>query len=319
MSINIKDQEAWVLSRIAYMDLKSTATEVLKKYKGKTLKEIATELYVPVNSTTNKPIGPLNNFGEWGALSNTEQNEMLGDIIKGKYPHLSNLVLQDFTNQNDSNGLVAYAFCDKNNPQNKIFAFRGTEGSQLTASGLRSTIGFVLKDYIDNYYTGTKRVSLQFDPAKDFVDKNMVDGTEIFVTGHSKGGGIASYIASTRAGVQGKAFDGPGVGQCLTLAQKATLSNNTSFVNYVHQYDRVGALAFHPEARIYSKEKLGKDPGFATAHMMQSIQFDSNGNIIPGDRSTLSKGWELVTKSIVFGNDISLVHPLGVLNDILNP
>jgi hypothetical protein len=223
------DKEALVLSRIAYIDFKDDkGGDATKKYLKKTLLELAQDFYVDPKSGK-----PLNDFGEWGALSNTEQNEMLGDILKGKYPHLSNLVLQDFTNQNDSNGLVAYAFCDKSNPQNKIFAFRGTEGSQLTASGLRSTIGFVLKDYIDNYYTGTKRVSLQFDPAKAFVDKNMADGTEIFVTGHSKGGGIASYIASTRAGVQGKAFDGPGVGQCLTPAQKATLSNNTSFVNYV--------------------------------------------------------------------------------------
>jgi len=77
-------------------------------------------------------------------------------------------------------------------------------------------------------------------------------------------------------------------------------------------------LAFHSETRIYTKEKIEKDPGFATAHMMQSIQFDSNGAIIPGDRSTLSKGWELVTKSVVLGNDLLLVHPLGVLNDMVN-
>jgi hypothetical protein len=182
MSINITDKEAWVLSRLAYMDFKENGEDTTRKFVNMSLKELAIHFYVDPKSGKS-----LNDFGEWGALSNKEQNEMLGDILKGKYPHLSNLILQDFTNQNDSNGLVAYAFCDKNNPQNKIFAFRGTEGSQLTASGLRSTIGFVLKDYIDNYYTGTKRVSLQFDPAKAFVDKNMADGTEIFVTGHSKG------------------------------------------------------------------------------------------------------------------------------------
>jgi hypothetical protein len=175
---------------------------------------------------------PLNDFGEWGALSNKEQNEMLGDILKGKYPHLSNLILIDYTpDQEKTNGLFAYAFKDGNNPEKRIFAFRGTEGSPLNMSRIRNVAGFLDNDWQDNLYTGTKRISLQFDPAKAFVDKNMGGGAEIFVTGHSKGAGIASYIAATRPDVQGKSFDGPGIGLGWLRARKSTAGPATGITS----------------------------------------------------------------------------------------
>jgi len=128
MSINMTDKEAWVLSRLAYMDLKQKGIDATDKYINKTLFDLAKAFYVDPKSGK-----PLNDFGEWGALSNKEQNEMLGDILKGKYPHLSNLILIDYTpNQEKTNGLFAYAFKDGNNPEKRIFAFRGTEGSRWT-------------------------------------------------------------------------------------------------------------------------------------------------------------------------------------------
>jgi len=184
MSINMTDKEAWVLSRLAYMDFKyKNGEDATEDFKKKTLLDLAQYFYVDPKSGK-----PLNDFGEWGALSNKEQNEMLGDIIKGKYPHLSNLILIDYTpDQEKTNGLFAYAFKDGNNPEKRIFAFRGTEGSPLDKGWIRNTAGYLDSDWQDNLYTGTKRVSLQFDPAKAFVDKRMAGYAEIFVTGHSKG------------------------------------------------------------------------------------------------------------------------------------
>ncbi len=56
---------------------------------------------------------------------------MLKDIKDGKYPGLSNLVLKDYLPLNPpsealetkANGMVAYAFADKDNPSNTYFAF----------------------------------------------------------------------------------------------------------------------------------------------------------------------------------------------------
>lgn len=328
MSINISDKEAWVLSRIAYMDFKKKdGSDATGQFTNKSLYELAQYFYVDPKSGK-----PLNDFGEWGALSNTEQNEMLGDILKGKYPHLSNLILIDYTpNQEKTNGLFAYAFKDGNNPEKRIFAFRGTEGSPLDRGSLRDFEGYFDNDWQDNLYTGTKRISMQFDPAKAFVDKNMAGGAEIFVTGHSKGAGIASYIAATRPNVQGKSFDGPGIGQCLTKAEWATLENNVIYENIVDQYDRVGALAFHPEYRKFTEHLVTekeqnenanqqgpKVPTTYNAHMMQSIKFDENGNAVEGTRSVTSVNVENRTKNTIIANDDQLVQPLGALNHILH-
>lgn len=327
MSINMTDKEAWVLSRLAYMDFKKKGGDATDEYINKTLTKLAQDFYVDPKSGK-----PLNDFGEWGALSNKEQNEMLGDIIKGKYPHLSNLILIDYTpDQEKTNGLFAYAFKDGDNPEKRIFAFRGTEGSPLDKGFIRNSVGYLDNDWQDNLFTGTKRISMQFDPARAFVDKNMAGGAEIFVTGHSKGAGVASYIAAIRPGVQGKSFDGPGIGQCLTKTEWATLENNAVYENIVNQYDRVGALAFHPEYRKFTEhlvtlkeqnenanQQVQKVPTTYNAHMMQSIKFDENGNAVEGTRSETSVNLEKLTKNTIIANDTQMVQPLGALSHITN-
>jgi len=180
MAINMTDKEAWILSRLAYMDFKrKDGSDATGEYINKTLFDLAKAFYVDPKSGK-----PLNDFGEWGDMTNKEQNDMLGEIISGKYPDLSNLMLKDYTpNQYEVTGFFAYAFSLGNDT---VFAFRGSEGSPFGSGLVRTIEGFLDTDWLDNIFTGTKRISLQFDPAKAFVQKNKMSG-ETFVTAHSKG------------------------------------------------------------------------------------------------------------------------------------
>ena len=135
MATNLTQEESLILSKLSYMTFKEDGVDA--QLKGRSLTEIAEKFY--------RDKVPLD-FGGYGALTNAEQNAMLKDIKDGKYPGLSNLVLKDYINTNPpsealetkANGMVAYAFADKDNPSNTYFAFRGSEGSPVGASNLQA-------------------------------------------------------------------------------------------------------------------------------------------------------------------------------------
>lgn len=319
---SLTHEESLVLSRIAYMNI-ADGTEFKDKIKNKSLKELAEQLI------QEKEAGNPRDFGSFGGLTNKEQYKMLEDIKNGKYPNLSNLKLKDYDNQNETNGFVAYAFYDANNPKNVVCAFRGSEGNPVGdegfLAGLRGKTGI---DWIDNLYLGTKGVSAQFEPTKSFVERNMVQGGQTFVTGHSKGSANAAYACAVIDGVTGFGFDGPGIGQALTPEEIERLKKS-GFINCVNQNDPVGALLFHPEKRIFAKHrsfyeldkngeivlKDGKPvvvDGAFSGHYIQGLQFDADGKIIStNERSFLySEAVEKITQITYILNELT-GQPLG--------
>ena len=80
------DQEAYVLSQLAYMNL--VESDFSKELQGKTLQQVAQKLLPERDPDETK------RFGGWGNLTDDDCYEILGDIASGKYTNLSNLTLK---------------------------------------------------------------------------------------------------------------------------------------------------------------------------------------------------------------------------------
>ena len=200
------DQEAYVLSQLAYMDIVSESD--FGSIKGKTLQQVAQELLLERDPNKTK------RFGGWGNLTDDNCYEILGDIASGKYTNLSNLTFKDFTLQ-EAIGFVAYAFADSSNPEDTVFAIRGTMGSTFDADTVTEIAGYTGPGWLDNYNMALSGYSAAFAAVQNFVSANIKPGGKIFVTGHSRGGGLAMYIPAVFPGATGIVFDAPGVGQML--------------------------------------------------------------------------------------------------------
>jgi LysM repeat protein len=323
MAINLTEEEASILSRMAYMNL-DMSKGPCGGFEGKSLKEVATKLLADKEAAEAAKVNPWD-FGAWGNLTNTEQYAMLEKIRDGKYKNLSNLELKAYNNQENTTGFVGYAFRDGNNHNNTVCAFRGTQGNQVGDDGfVRTADGMTNKTWIDNGYMGTRGSSLEFEPTKNFMKANMVPGGETFVTGHSKGGGNAVYACATFDGVTGIAFDAPGLGQALDHQERARV-NAAKFYNVVDEDCPVGALEFHPEERTYSKkhpfnvrnregDEIAPATSITAAHSLQANKYNEDGTAIRADRSGVSMVVEDATQDLYVANRLT-EDPLGSLVD----
>ena len=322
MSINLTNEEAMVLSKLAYMNIADEAI-FKKNFNNSTLKEMAQRLIDDKNE------GNPRDFGSYGSLTNKEHYEMLQKIVDGEYPNLSNLKIKDYDNQNATNGFVAYAFSDG---KDTVCAFRGSEGNIVGDDGFLSTVdGKTGIDWMDNYYIGLRNTSAQFKSVEEFMKRNMVEGGQTFVTGHSKGAANAAYAAAAFDGVTGFAFDGPGIGQCLSAEQIERLKKS-GFINCVDQNDPVGSLLFHPEKRVYAQHNTSYEldingnvvldengnpkviTGVFAGHYTQGIVFNKDGSVQIGKRNWKCIALEVGSKALWSVNEL-LGQPLGDLVD----
>ena len=321
MSLSISEKQYMLLSQLSYLDF---TDNINFKYDfgDKQLSEVVEKL-LKANSETGKP-----NFIKddklylHGGLNDDDFITVLESIRDDEV--LNKLTFTGFQNNNDTTGFVGYAFRDTATNDN-VFAFRGSEGGPPAGS----------IDWIDNLGMGLVNGSVQFDDVKSFVEENITDGGNIYVTGHSKGGANAAYVCAEFNGATGVTFDAPGIGQILDLFQSQRLVNS-GLVNCVGEKDIVGVLLFHPELirfveqlDIFQAEgktiditslfsKISEEMFYG--HYTQSMVFDIQGNTKPVERDPMSALIERGVKSIWYLKqlkaDPSKINPF-VLQDLL--
>lgn len=233
---------------------------------------------------------------ESGKTGDGGSAECIKAIANGEYPGLSNLTLKGAVNNNDTSGLVAYAFQDGDTV---ICSYRGSEFSN---NGI---------DWVDNGAAGvTGTDSIQYREALAFA-LEMSQGSNLEVTGHSKGGNIAMYVASQTDVSGGYTFNGQGFPLGYLSAGDIQRLRKSGLINYVTDNDLVGSLLFHPENRRFVDGKSENDFDVGGNHGLLNMKFDKNGNPIPSKQSAFTLFVEATTKSIqggTFGQISTLIN-----------
>lgn len=301
-----EEKRNYILSGLAYAQLFNNPDEALK-YKNKcTLGQLASYF----ENADIKVEGGLD-------IENIREmfNEIKNDV------KLSNLLFTDYANNNasgDMDGFVGYSF--KDSEENSYFAFRGSETD--TPEGQHE--GFLGIDWLDDYRLVIEGKSYQFADVKSFVTANSLESEKIYVTGHSKGGANALYVCSQFNNATGIAFDSPGIDQAISNEEKVKLKAS-GVTNYVASEDKVGALLFHSENRMFCKmnqkyyvtldDKQVKVDNYNKAegqdvftdlfipHALQAFFWDSNNELIEAERSILSKRTEQLSQDIYMWNN----------------
>lgn len=301
------DQQYLLLSQFAYV--KATVDpDKFQDYvdKGWTLKDIIGVKGEYNNDTIlGSPDGKI--IDNNGCMTTSEFVDVLTAIAGDK--ELGNLKLKAYQNENNSSGMVAYAFED--NSGNAYIAFTGTEG--LPAQG-KTGCDLLSEDWINNYRTGLDNMSCQFEPSREFVEKYKSPNGKNYITGHSQGGANAMYACASVEGCTGKVFDGTGISQLLSSEQRERLVQS-GLINYVAKNDIVGPLFFHSEKRIFVEESkdyfryMSPDKN----HYTQALMFDG-GKAIEAPRTGMSKIIEKLTQRYYIYNTLTGSGTKHILN-----
>lgn len=295
-----EEKRFYILSELAYAQLFNTPKDA-ETFIGYTLGEL-TEKF------------SIENIKADGGLGQSDLEEMFYQIQLD--PMLSSLIFTNYENNNASenyDGFVAYSFKDFD--CNAYFAFRGSECD--TPEGQHD--GFLGVDWLDNYTLCVEGKSRQFEDIKSFVSVNSTGSGRIYVTGHSKGGANALYACSQFENSTGMTFDAPGIDQAIYDQDKERLKSS-GITNYVASDDKIGALLFHSENRIFCKMNetysfqsqkgripvtnynKGEGQDFLTdtfiPHALQAFYWNSNNELVEAGRSKESMIAEALTQSI---------------------
>ncbi|WP_234118694.1 Mbeg1-like protein [Clostridium hydrogenum] len=295
-----EERRNFILSEFSYIQLFNKPSDAYD-YEGFTLGNIAKKY-----ENTNLKYD--------GSLAPSDVKEIFKEIQSD--PELSNLTFTNYENKNASgnfDGFVAYSFKDPEG--NAHFAFRGSESN--TPEGQQD--GFLGVDWTDNYTMGIEGKSRQFQDVKSFVAANSVGSAKIYVTGHSKGGANALYACSQFPNATGIAFDAPGIDEAISASERERL-RESGITNYVASDDKVGALLFHSENRVFCKmnetyylelddkivkvnnynQGAGQNVGTDTfiPHALQAFFWDKNNNLVKENRSSGSMLTEALTQSL---------------------
>lgn len=203
--------------------------------------------------------------------------EAVQAVARGEYPGLSKLTYAGGQNNNDSSGMVAYAYSDGDNV---ICSFRGSEGDMISNV-----------DWKDDYYAGLQGQSLQYTEALAFAQE-MSKGKNLVVTGHSKGGNIAMYVASKQGDCTGITFNAQGFPPGYLTEGDIRRLRESGLINYVTDNDLVGSLLEHYENRKYAEGVSQNDIRFDKNHTLENMKFDASGNPIPSKQSNVTKNIE---------------------------
>jgi hypothetical protein len=314
------ERRSYLLSELAYAQF-FNKPEYANQYEGTTTLGQLVEDFKNTNIKTDGGIGP------------SDLKEAFKEIQAD--PVLSNLTFTNYENNNVSgnwDGFVGYSFKDASG--NAYFTFRGSESD--TPEGQHD--GFLGVDWTDNYTMGIEGKSLQFADVKSFVADNSVGSEKIYVTGHSKGGANALYASAAFNNVTCIAFDAPGIDQAISSEERERMIESGA-INFVASDDKVGALLFHSEDRIFCKmnsmyfvtlngkvvevnnynqaEGMSELEDSFVPHSMQAFLWDNN-SLVKTDRSSGSMFTEALTQSLYDWN-VNNGRPLdGELNWIIN-
>ncbi len=202
-------------------------------------------------------------------------------VARGDYPGLNGLSYAGGVNHNDTTGLVAYAFQDGDTV---ICSYRGSEGEMLKNV-----------DWRDNLNAGLHGHSIQYGEALEFA-REMSQGKDLNVTGHSKGGNLAMYVASKADNCTGGvAYDSQGFPPGYLTEADIQRLKDSGLTNYVVDNDYVGSLLVHDENRVFVKGKNWFDFNVAENHKLENIRYDENGKPIPSQQSRITRALERVT------------------------
>ena len=291
MALSLSNAQELLLSKLSYLDFAKNALDFNDNYKGETLGQVARDLLDP----NNPRLGQLDLDGRLpGGLGEAQFRDALSAIAAD--PTLSNMTLTNFVNNNgDGNsGYVGYALSSAENNACIILS-RGSESDP--------TNGSLLQDWI---YTNVLGVGItgqaqQFNDAVAFARASSAGYAETLAVGHSLGAGLSLYIAACVNGVVAHGYDGPGIGQMLTLAQLNQLISSGS-INYVANSDIVGPIRYIPGITqfvqtnpnaFYGCNELANDK-FWGGHLMDAFNV-VNGNVVPTtDRTAVSYISEIV-------------------------
>jgi hypothetical protein len=205
-------------------------------------------------------------------------------------------------------GLVAYAF--KKMETNEIcFLCRGSEGGIFSfvpdwvekIEQKKWTEIFQAEDWQDNFNMIYKD-STNFEPLKQFAQSIIADygdtETGYSVYGHSKGGGLAIYLAALFENMGGAAVDGVGLPVSTYMENKSFIPmlRQSNLRNIIAENDIVGKMLVHFEKRVYVKmpETFQNELGVAVnpndtyafnwAHYPQAIFLDETGSTMPSKK-----------------------------------
>lgn len=295
-----EERRNFILSEFSYIQLFKKPSDAKIYYKKKfTLGQIVKKVNIK-------------NLKYDGSLTESDVKEIFKEIQAD--PKLSNLIFTNYENKNTSgnfDGFIAYSF--KDSEGNAHFAFRGSESD--TPEGQHD--GFLGVDWTDNYTMGIEGKSRQFQDVESFVAANSVGSEKIYVTGHSKGGANALYACSQFPNATGIAFDAPGIDEAISGEARERLKES-GMINFVASDDKVGALLFHSENRVFCKmnevyyleldDKIVKVSNYNKAagqnattdtfipHALQAFFWDKNNNLVKVNRSSESVSNEGVQK-----------------------
>lgn len=309
----IRDADIFQLVKYSYMDLsakkdyKGYALDVDSLIRNKT-KIGDTDIFLGMQNGYDKPwsLELLQPQGDDHIRFNFKKN--LEEIRENS--NLNKLILIGHINDDkkegneNGTGLVAYAL--QNIEDNEIyFLCRGSEGGIFSfvpdwvekIKKKKWAEIFKAEDWRDNFNM-IFHDSTNFKPLKSFAEGIIKEygsnNSKYSVFGHSKGGGLAIYLAALFEGMDGTAVDGVGlpINTFLENVNFIAALRQSNIRNIIAENDIVGKMLVHFEKRVYVKmhSTFNNEKGetvnpnevyaFALSHYPDAIFFDENGMVI---------------------------------------
>jgi len=275
--MQISEIDAWVLSRIAYLDI--TPGDLLRNYRRGSLSvgELA-QYYIA------KP-EELEQLKE--RFSDEEQFEALQRVVAeisepdSKYYSWKIARVQD---NNVSTGFVAYTV--ETGPQEAVVAFRGSE--DMAKLEYRN-------DWQNNASSVYARQTVQQKDAEAYMaDASMQQYEHISLTGHSLGGNLALYATLTagpqlREAIVGtQTFNAPGFNQAFMQNHRIEIEAMRGRIQeFQNKYDLVSSIMFNPTKPIIidTTSKTKTTVNVAENHALNFLEIE-NGQF---QRSTVQE------------------------------
>ena len=211
-----------------------------------------------------------------GVLSKDEREALA--VIEGT-AELREPILVEYVNDNENSGLAAYVIRSGDGCLHCVF-----RGSEKRGCGVPTDV-----DWWDNFFAPLC-TSVQYAQVERLVRRFR--GERIVFSGHSKGAHNALYaLAVCEGGGSALVFNGQGFAP-EQLGKEARMRLREHGVNYVVCADVVGALLYHPERRVFVKQKRGEN-----AHALSAFSFDGQGAVIKGVRPVWSVALEWATRA----------------------
>lgn len=266
-------------------------------YDGERLSKLVSDL---LNDTKGNKLGELELYGEFSYIKSQESEaaavarfrEVLLEIQKSD-ALMSLTIVKPLQNDGTKEGITAVCFVDTEG--SATVAFRGTDSYEA---------------WVDDFEGAGKTYATPMqERAKEYI--NSLEYEDITVTGHSKGGNLAAFVAVLCSNVtRSVSFDGQGFSEAFHQKYSDLIAQaleNKDIKTIAANHDLINTLLFSVGPTYYVNNE-GEDP-FGDAHYIFNLilnrdgtaanAFDENGNFS-----------SFVEQDIV-------IHYIGVALDIL--